>query len=233
MARRTTVMNIDLDGDEVINLIKDTRARSNACYKCGEVGHFQRYCKYDGDKPTENQQAQGGQSPFDSCDPVVGKWMTKLVATTPFTGKAMKNLYTELNRQKDIKGTYRKKYKDFQAVETTTVPHVTLQQPIIATGSKVKANPPILKVALGGQAKGPAGKVKGTKPPNKGRKNVVKPSISQAVTSTGPSISPKDKNKDKPKITVAMIQDLPEELQAIEQESLNDGHDLKLLRKVT
>ena len=42
----------------------------------GEVGHFQRDCKYDGDKPTDNQQAQGGQSPFDSYDSVVGKWMT-------------------------------------------------------------------------------------------------------------------------------------------------------------
>ena len=51
MARRTMVMNIDLDGDEEINLIKDVRGRSNACYKCGEVGHFQRDCKYDGDKP--------------------------------------------------------------------------------------------------------------------------------------------------------------------------------------
>ena len=118
-----------------------------------------------------------------------------------------------------------------QAVVTTADPHVTLQQPVIVTGSKVKANPPILKVASGGQGKGPAGKVKGTKPPNKGRKNVVKPSTSKAVTSTGPSISPKDKNKDKPKITVAMIQDLAEELQAIEQESLNDGHDSEVTQE--
>ena len=86
-------MNIDLDGDEEINLIKDARARSNACYKCGEVGHFQRDCKYDGDKPTDNQQAQGWHAPFESYDPVVGKWMTNLVATTPITAKAMKNLY--------------------------------------------------------------------------------------------------------------------------------------------
>ena len=223
MARKTTVMNIDLDGDEEINLIKDVRARSNACYKCGGVGYFQRDCKYDGDKPTDNQQAQGGQSPFDSYDPVVGKWMTNLVATTPITAKAMKNLYTELNRQKDIKSTYRKKYKDLQAAMTTTVPQVTLQKPVIVTGSK--ANPPILKVASKGQGKGPAGKVKGTKPPNKGRKNVVKPSSSKAFTSTGPSTSPKDKTKDKPKITMAMIQDLAEELQVTEQESLSDGHN--------
>ena len=36
-----------------------------------EVGHFQRDCKYDGHEPTDSQQAQGGQSPFDSYDPVV------------------------------------------------------------------------------------------------------------------------------------------------------------------
>ena len=53
---------------------------------------------------------------------------------------------------------------------------------------------------------------------------MVKPSAPKAVTSTGPSTSQKDRTKDKPKITVAMIQDLAEELQAIEQESLNDGH---------
>ena len=39
---------------------------------------------------------------------------------------------------------------------TTADPHVTLQQPVIVTHSKAKANPPILKVASGGQSKGPA-----------------------------------------------------------------------------
>ena len=96
-------MNINLEGNEKINLIKDARARLNACYKCSEVGHFQRDCKYDGDKPIDNQEAQSSQSPLDSYDPVVGKWMTNLVATTPITAKAMKNLYVELNKQKDLK----------------------------------------------------------------------------------------------------------------------------------
>ena len=96
------VMNVDLDDEAELNLIKD--ARSNACYKCGEVGHFQRDCKYDGDKPTDSQQAQGGQMPFDSYDPVVGKWITNLVATTPITVKVMKSLYVELNRQKTSSG---------------------------------------------------------------------------------------------------------------------------------
>ena len=71
MARRTMVMNVDIDMGDEVNLIKDVRARSNACYKCGEMGHFQRDCKYDGDKPTDGQQEQDGS--FDSYDPVVGK----------------------------------------------------------------------------------------------------------------------------------------------------------------
>ena len=102
MAQKTTVRNVDIEGKNELNLIKDARVRSNACYKCGEVGHFQRDCKSDGDKPADSQQVQG-QASFDSYDPVVGKWMTNLVATTPITAKAMKCLYAELNRQKELK----------------------------------------------------------------------------------------------------------------------------------
>ena len=98
-------MNVDVDTDDEVNLIKDVRARLNACYKCGEMGHFQRDYKYDGDKPMDGQQEVEGS--FDSYNPVVGKWMTNLVATTPITAKAMKSLYAELNRQKDLKRTYR------------------------------------------------------------------------------------------------------------------------------
>ena len=46
--------------------------------------------------------------------------MTNLVATTPITAKAIKSLYAELNRQKDLKRSYRQKYKDLQAADTTT-----------------------------------------------------------------------------------------------------------------
>ena len=88
------------------------RARGNACYKCGEMGHFQRDCKYDGNKPSDNKQDQDGNR--DSYDPIVGKWMTNLVATTPIMVKVMKNLY----RQKEFKRTYRRRYKDLQAVVT-------------------------------------------------------------------------------------------------------------------
>ena len=162
MARKTTVMNVSVDGDDKLNLIKDARARSNAYYKCGEVGHFQRDCKYDGDKPTDSQQMQEELASFDSYDPVVGKWMTNLAATTPITTKAMKSLYAELNRKKDLKRSYRRKYKDLQAVVTTTTePHVSLQQPVVATKNKVNASPQVLKAAPKGQGKKLSGKGKG------------------------------------------------------------------------
>ena len=216
------VMNADIDGKDEFSLIKDARARSNACYKCGEVGHFQRDCKYDRDKPTESQQVQGGQASFYSYDPVVGKWMTNIVATTSITAKAMKSQYAELNRQKDLKWSYRKKYKDLQAVVTTaTEPHVMLQQPVVVTSNKVNAGPQVLKAAPGGQGKKFGGKGKGVKTPDKGKKNIVKASTSGAVTSTGPT-NLRSKLHDKAKVTAVMIQELTEELQAIEQESLND-----------
>ena len=171
MVQKTMVMNIDVDTDDEVNLIKDVRARSNACYKCGEMGHFQRDCKYDGDKPTDGRQEQDGS--FDSYDPVVGKWMTDLVATSPITTKAMKSLYAELNRQKDLKRTYRRRYKDLQAVvATTTDTPVTILHPTTVT-SKITPNVQATKTSVARQQKKTPDKGK-AKPIGKVKKNVVK-----------------------------------------------------------
>ena len=45
------------------------------------------------------------------------------------------------------------------------------------------------------------------------------------MTPTGPFSNLRSKLHHKAKVTAAMIQELTEELQAIEQESLNDEHD--------
>ena len=217
-------MNVEIDTNNEVNLIKDARARSNPCYKSGEVGYFQRDCKYDGDKPTDGWQEQEGS--FDAYDPVVGKWMTNLVAITPITAKAMKSLYAELNRQKNFKRSYRRKYKDLQAMVTmTTEPPVTLQQPVVVTSNKVNPGPQVLKAALIGQGKKISGKGKGVKPHEKGKKNVVKASTSSTTTLAGPSFNLRSKLSDKAKFTAAMIQEITEELQVIEEESLKDEHD--------
>ena len=105
MAKMTSVMNVNVEEEDEVNFVKDARAQSNACFKCGEMGHFQCDCQYNGDKPSDNQ-AQG-QMALDSYDPVVGKWMTNLVATTPITAKDIQSLLLELNQQKELKRTYR------------------------------------------------------------------------------------------------------------------------------
>ena len=96
MARKTTIMNVNVEEDNEVNFVRDARARSNACFKCGEMGHFQWDCQYDGDKPSSDKQTPKQTAP-DAYDPVVGKWMTNLVATTPVTAKAMQSLLLELH----------------------------------------------------------------------------------------------------------------------------------------
>ena len=212
-------MNIDVDPEDEVNLIKDVRARSNACYKCGEMGHFQRDCKYDGDKPSDNKQEQDGN--FDSYDPVVGKWMTNLVATTPITAKAMKSLYAELNRQKDLKRTYRRRYKDLQAVvATTTDTPVTTSCLIMTKSSKTIQNAQTTKTSAAGQPKKTPGKGK-TMSISKGRKNPIK----TPNTTSGPSTNLHSQLKNKAKHTAALIQEITVELQAIEEESAKEEQD--------
>ena len=190
------------------------------------MGHFQHDCQCDGDKPTDSQ-AQG-HAVLDSYDPVVGKWMTNLVATTPITAKAMQSLVAEQNRQKELKRTYRRRYKDLQTVTTTTAnPPVMSQPPVVAMNNKMSASSSILKTSLG-QGKKIIGRGKNTKSADKEKKHVVI-STPGPVTSTsaGPSSNLRNKLRDKVKVTVAMIQEWTEELQAIDQEQMNDEQDLE------
>ena len=192
------------------------RARSNACYKCGEMGHFQRDCKYDGDKPSDNRPDQETSS--DTYDPLVGKWMTNLVATTPITAKAMKSLYAELNRQKELKRSYRRKYKNLQEVTATTATTpATTTHPIMTTNSKTTQNVQPIKTVMAGQQKKIIDKGK-AKPIDRKKKNPPKTN----TTTSGPSLNLRSQLKDKAKHTAALIQEITKELQAIEEESTQE-----------
>ena len=216
MAWKTAVMNIDVDVEDEINIVRDVRARSNACYKCGEMGHFQRDCKYDGDKPPDNRPDLDTSS--DTYDPVVGKWMTNLVATTPIMAKAMKSLYAELNRQKELKRSYRRKYKNLQAVAATTMTFpTTTTHPIMTTSSKTTQNIQPVKTIMAGQQKKIIDKGK-AKPVDRKKKNPPKTN----TTTSGPSPTLCSQLKDKAKHTAALIQEITEELQAIEEESTQE-----------
>ena len=62
------------------------------------------------------------------------------------------------------------------------------------------------------------------KPPNKRKKNVAKTSTSTA-NATSPSANLRNKLQDKVKHTAVLVQEIMDELQAIEEESLNDDHN--------
>ena len=196
MAQKMTIMNVNVEVEDKVNFVKDARARSNACFKCDEMGHFQCDCQYNGDKPSDSQVQ--GQTALDSYDPVVGKWMTNLVVTTPITTKAMQSLIIELNRQKELKRTYKQRYKDLQMVTTATAtPPVTSQPPINAMNTKTSANSSTLKSSLS-QGKKILGKGKNTKPVDKGKKCVVISTPSPvASTSTCPSSNLRNKLRGK------------------------------------
>ena len=174
-------MNVDIDVDDEVNLVRDVRARSNACYKCGEMGHFQRDSKYDGDKPSDNRPDQDTGS--DTYDPVVGKWMTNLVATTPIMAKAMRNLYAKMNRQKELKRSYRRKYKNLQAVTaTTTTTPTTTTHPIMTTSNRTTQNTPPVNTVAARQQKKVNDKGK-AKPIGRKKKNPLKTNLTTSSTS--------------------------------------------------
>ena len=144
--------------------------------------------------------------------------MSNLVATTPITAKAMKSLYAELNRQKDLKRTYRRRYKDLQAVVAiTTTTHATTSCPIMTTNSKTTLNVQTIRMSAMGQQK---------KVPNKGKAKSIekgkKNSIKTPNMTSNPSANLHSQLKDKAKHTAALIQESTEELQAIEGESAKE-----------
>ena len=131
--------------------------------------------------------------------------MTNLVATTAITVKPIKSLYAELNRQKDLKRSYRRKYKDLQTVVTTTTESPTTStQPVMVPSNKLNQGPQTMKVVPIGQDKKFHRKGKGVKPSKKGMKNIVK-MTAVVTTLASPSINLRNKLHDKAKHTAALI----------------------------
>ena len=107
---------------------------------------------------------------------------------------------------------------------TTTESPAISSQPVIVPSKKLNQGPQTIRVVPVGQDKKVNRKGKGVKPPEKGKKNVVK-TTAVATTSSSPPINLRSKIQDKAKYTASLIQEITEELQAIEEESLNDEYD--------
>ena len=144
--------------------------------------------------------------------------MTNLIATTPIMAKAMKSLYTELNRRKELKRSYRRKYKNLQAVAATTMTTPTpTMHPIMTTSSKTPQNVQPVTTVMAGQQTEIIDKGK-AKPIDRRKKNPPKTNN----TTSGPSPILHSQLKDKAKHTAALIQEITEELQAIEEKSTEE-----------
>ena len=87
-------------------------------------------------------------------------------------------------------------------------------------------SPQVSKAAPKGQNKRIIDKGKSVKSPKKGKKNVVK-TTAIASTLASPSANLRIKLQDEAKHTAALIQEITEELQVIEDKSMNDKHDSK------
>ena len=85
----------------------------------------------------------------------------------------------------------------------------------MVTSAKGSSNPQMAKATP-----------KGIKPPDKRKKNVAKTSVS-AVNLANPSANLRSKLQHKVNHMAAFVQEITEELQAIEEESLNDEHNSK------
>ena len=131
----------------------------------------------------------------------------------PITAKAIQSLVAELNRQKEFKRTYRRRYKDLQTIATTTtIPFVKIQPPVVVTSNKTSTSPPILKTSLG-QGKKIVGKAWNIKPVDKGKKCVTLSTPCPVTSSSaGSSSNLRSKLHDKAKVTAAMFQELTEEI---------------------
>ena len=100
--------------------------------------------------------------------------------------------------------------------------NVTVQQPTGVINTKPKAAPQVVKVFPGGKNKGAAAKGKGKKPFVRGKAKVTTPATSVTGTSDGPALNTRAKTTDKPVVTINKLQELMDELQAVEQEIIDN-----------
>ena len=131
----------------------------------------------------------------------------------------MQSLLLELHRQKELKRAYRRRYKDIQ---TTSTNMSITSQPLTSIASPNTSKTVSTVNTTGSQVKKPLGKGKAVKPMEKGKKCVAFSATSTptATTSTVSMPTLRNKLRDKAKVTVAMIQELTEDLQSLDQESV-------------
>ena len=115
---------------------------------------------------------------------------------------------------------------------TTTTNSPVTSSPLIRTvNTKTSTNPSPVKLSIS-RGRKTLEKGKNAKLVDKGKKYVVISTPSPVTsTSTIPSSNLRNKIRDKAKVTAALMQELTEELQSIDQESLNDEHESEVTQE--
>ena len=139
MARRVNIMQAEVNKTEVV---KDTRARSNICWGCGEIGHFYKDCRNPNKRQYQEQMKQKRSLKF--------KW--QMEGEKDFDGDPVKTLVSRFIRRGD---SYKGKFKKLENAVATGKTITTTAGTKLVTVPKTpasKSTTPVIKVSNSGQA---------------------------------------------------------------------------------
>ena len=138
MARRVNIMQAEVNETEVV---KDTRARSNICWGCGEIRYFYKDCRNPNKRQYQDQMKQKKSLKF--------KW--QMEGEKDFDEEAIEALVSRLIKRGD---TYKGKFKNLEnAVATGKTITITSGTKLVMVPktSANKSNTPVIKVMSPGQ----------------------------------------------------------------------------------
>ena len=138
MAWRVNIMQAEVNETEVV---KDTRARSNICCSCGEIGHFYKDCQNPNKRQYRDQMKQKRSLKF--------KW--QMEGEKDFDEEPVEALVSRLIKRGDTyKGRFKKLENAVATGKTTTTTSGTKLVTVPKTSAN-KSNTPIIKVLSPGQ----------------------------------------------------------------------------------
>ena len=138
MARKINIMQAGINETDVV---KDTRARSNICWGCGEIGHFYNDCQNPSKQKYWDKMKQKKNLKF--------KW--HMEGEKDFDEEPVDALVSQFIRRGD---TYKGKFKKLENAVATGKTITTTSGTKLVTVPKTsagKASTPIVKVPSSGQ----------------------------------------------------------------------------------
>ena len=139
MAQRVNIMQAEVNKTEVV---KDTQARSNICWGCGEIGHFYKDCRNPNKRQYREQMKQKCSLKF--------KW--QMEGEKDFDGDPVEALVSRLIRRGD---SYKGKFKKLENAVATGKTITTTAGNKLVTVPKTpvsKSTTPVIKVSNSTQA---------------------------------------------------------------------------------